>query len=137
MALVLACIIIFGSYFVLQEHVIVQLQEETNTVGEYITIYQYQRQQQRKRLEENERQLQIVSRDREDLKTKLSQLQQLVTSFVHEAPPPRAGKPDQLPQRPQPEVISPEHHDYPVANGPTSNHNGTNHEIPNGSARFP
>jgi hypothetical protein len=44
--------------------VIVQLQEETETVGEYITIYQYQRAQQRRRLEENERQLQIVSRDR-------------------------------------------------------------------------
>jgi hypothetical protein len=69
-----------------QEHVIVQLQEETDTVGEYITIYQYQRQQQRRRLEENERQLQIVSRDKEDLKTKLSQLQLLVTSFVQDAP---------------------------------------------------
>lgn len=68
------------------EHVIVQLQEETDTVGEYITIYQYQRQQQRKRLEENERQLQIVSRDKEDLKSKLSQLQNLVTSFVQDAP---------------------------------------------------
>ena len=65
---------------------IVQLQEETETVGEYITIYQYQRQQQRRRLEENERQLQIVSRDKEDLKTKLSQLQSLVTSFVQDTP---------------------------------------------------
>ena len=65
---------------------IVQLQEETETVGEYITIYQYQRAQQRRRLEENERQLQIVSRDREDLKAKLSQLQSLVTSFVQETP---------------------------------------------------
>ncbi len=53
-------------------------------MGEYITIYQYQRQQQRRRLEENERQLQIVSRDREDLKSKLSQLQSLVTSFVQD-----------------------------------------------------
>jgi len=51
-------------------------------VGEYITIYQYQRQQQRKRLEENERQLLSVSNDREDLKQKLNQLQNLVTSFV-------------------------------------------------------
>ena len=72
------------SDFLFQEHVIIQLQEETETVGEYITIYQYQRQQQRRRLEENERQLQIVSRDREDLKSKLSQLQSLVTSFVQD-----------------------------------------------------
>lgn len=55
-------------------------------MGEYITIYQYQRQQQRKHLEEKERQLQIVSRDREDLKAKLSQLQHLVTSFVQDGP---------------------------------------------------
>jgi golgin subfamily A member 2 len=98
---------------VFQEHVIVQLQEETNTVGEYITIYQYQRQQQRKRLEEKERQLQIVSRDREDLKTKLSQLQHLVTSFVHDVP--NVDKLPQLESKPSPDKD---------INGPSSNHNG-------------
>ncbi len=64
------------------EHLIVRLQEETDTVGEYITIYQYQRSQQRLRLEEKEKQLQAVSRDREDLKVKLAQLQSLVTAYV-------------------------------------------------------
>ena len=64
------------------EHLIVRLQEETDTVGEYITIYQYQRSQQRLRLDEKEKQLQAVSRDREELKAKLAELQSLVTSFI-------------------------------------------------------
>jgi TolA-binding protein len=53
-------------------------------VGEYITIYQYQRSQQKARLEEKEKQLQNVSQDREELKSKLAQLQALVTQFVSE-----------------------------------------------------
>ena len=80
-------------------------------MGEYITIYQYQRQQQRRRLEENERQLQIVSRDREDLKSKLSQLQSLVTSFVQDggsSAKPKSGQ--------------------KTLNGP-SNHNGNHLDI--------
>ena len=52
-------------------------------LGEYITIYQFQRKQQKLRLEEKERQLQSISRDREELKSKLSQLQSLVKGWVH------------------------------------------------------
>ena len=57
------------------EHLIVRLQDETDTVGEYITIYQHQRAKQKAQLQEKEHQLQAVARDREDLKEKLSQLQ--------------------------------------------------------------
>merc|ERR1719510_1891748 len=64
------------------EHVNIQLQEETETVGEYITIYQYQRQQIRKRMEEKENQLTAVSLEREELKSKLSRLQSLVTTYM-------------------------------------------------------
>ncbi|TRY62639.1 hypothetical protein TCAL_00468 [Tigriopus californicus] len=64
------------------EHVNVQLQEETETVGEYITIYQYQRQQIKRRMEEKEEQLQQVSREREEFKAKLGQLQSLVTHYL-------------------------------------------------------
>ena len=45
--------------------------------GEYITIYQYQRQQQKLNLAEKEQQLQALSRDRAELKTKLNELQAL------------------------------------------------------------
>jgi len=64
------------------EHLIARLQDETDTVGEYITIYQYQRAQQKARLDEKERQLQSLSRDREELKSKVDQLQTLVKNFV-------------------------------------------------------
>ena len=64
------------------EHLVVQLQEETDTIGEYITIYQHQRQQQRLNLAEKEAQLQALSRDREELKAKLNELQQLVKHFL-------------------------------------------------------
>ena len=64
------------------EHLVVQLQEETDTIGEYITIYQHQRKQQRLNLAEKEAQLQALSRDREELKSKLNELQQLVKHFL-------------------------------------------------------
>ena len=65
------------------EHIIIRLQDETDTVGEYITLYQYQRAQQRARLDEKERQLQTISRDREELKSKLTQLQSLITGWMN------------------------------------------------------
>lgn len=45
-------------------------------------MYQYQRQQIKRRMEEKESQLQAVCREREELKSKLSQLQTLVQGFV-------------------------------------------------------
>ena len=64
------------------EHTIARLQDETDTVGEYITIYQYQRSQQKAQLLEKEKQLHSISRDREELKQKLDQLQGLLTSYL-------------------------------------------------------
>ncbi|XP_040583435.1 uncharacterized protein [Lepeophtheirus salmonis] len=66
------------------EHIVVQLQEETETVGEYITLYQYQRSMQKKNLEDKEKQLQKVCRDREELMSKLEKLQKLLTHFVED-----------------------------------------------------
>ena len=47
------------------EHTVARLQDETDTVGEYITIYQYQRAQQKAQLLEKEKQLHSLARDRE------------------------------------------------------------------------
>ena len=47
-------------------------------------MYQYQRQQIKKRMDEKETQLQTVSKEREDLKAKLAELQTLVTHFMAE-----------------------------------------------------
>ena len=64
------------------EHIVVRLQDETDTVGEYITIYQYQRAQQKAQLNEKEQQLHSVAKDREDLKEKLAQLQGLLKNYL-------------------------------------------------------
>ena len=64
------------------EHTIIRLQDETDTVGEYITIYHYQRAQQKAQLLEKEKQLHSIARDREELKQKLDQLQGLLTNYI-------------------------------------------------------
>merc|ERR1719215_142363 len=67
------------------EHIVIRLQDETDTVGEYITIYQYQRAQQKAQLHEKEQQLHSVAQDREELKQKLAQLQGLLTRYLGKA----------------------------------------------------
>ena len=74
------------------EHLIGRLQDETDTVGEYITIYQYQRAQQKAQLQEKEQQLHSVARDREELKSKLAQLQALLATFLKTEPEEQAGQ---------------------------------------------
>lgn len=64
------------------EHLITRLQDETDTVGEYITIYQYQRAQQKAQLQEKESQLHSIAKDREDLRAKVAELQSLLTTFM-------------------------------------------------------
>jgi len=64
------------------EHLVTQLQDETEIVGDYITIYQHQRKQQRLRMEEKDTQLRQLGKDREDLTSKLDQLQTLVKQMV-------------------------------------------------------
>ena len=44
------------------EHLVTQLQDETEIVGDYITIYQHQRKQQGMRMEEKDLQLRQLGR---------------------------------------------------------------------------
>ena len=64
------------------EHLVTQLQDETEIVGDYITIYQHQRKQQRMRMEEKDLQLRQLGKDREELTSKLDQLQTLIKEVV-------------------------------------------------------
>ena len=66
------------------EHTVARLQDETDTVGEYITIYQYQRAQQKAQLLEKENQVHSLAKDREELKLKLAQLQGLLTNYIQD-----------------------------------------------------
>ena len=52
------------------------------TVGDYVVMYQHQRQQHKLRLQEKEEQLAQVARDKDELRTKLSSLQEMVTRLM-------------------------------------------------------
>lgn len=64
------------------EHLVLRLQEETETVHDYIIMYQHQRQQQKLRIQEKDEQLQQLSKDRANLQSKIAALGSLVGSLV-------------------------------------------------------
>lgn len=60
------------------EHLVLQLQGETETIGEYISLYQKQRMLLRQRTKEKDEQLIQLSKDKEELRSKLAALDDLV-----------------------------------------------------------
>ena len=64
------------------EHLVMQLQGETETVGEYIALYHTQRKLLKQREIEKDIQLQMLAADREDMKNKLMQLNKLVEQLL-------------------------------------------------------
>ncbi|XP_042898392.1 golgin subfamily A member 2 isoform X2 [Parasteatoda tepidariorum] len=66
------------------EHLVLQLQGETDTIGDYIALYQIQRGLMRKRASEKDDYIAQLARDREDLKAKLGELQNLVMRLLEE-----------------------------------------------------
>lgn len=66
------------------EHLVLQLQSETETIGEYIALYQHQRGILKQRAIEKDEQLKQLAQDREAIKNKLEQLNGLVKKLVLE-----------------------------------------------------
>lgn len=66
------------------EHLVLQLQSETETIGEYIALYQHQRGILKQRAIENDEQRKQLAQDREVIKKKLEQLNSLVKQLVLE-----------------------------------------------------
>ncbi|KAJ4442233.1 hypothetical protein ANN_12099 [Periplaneta americana] len=66
------------------EHLVLQLQGETETIGEYIALYQVQRSILRQRAQEKDEQLSKLAKDREDMRKKLGELNNLVRQLVAE-----------------------------------------------------
>lgn len=64
------------------EHVVLQLQGETETIGEYIALYQHQRAVLSQRALEKENQLKKLSLDREQMRFKIDQLNSLVRKLI-------------------------------------------------------
>ncbi|XP_055530143.1 golgin subfamily A member 2 [Wyeomyia smithii] len=66
------------------EHLVMQLQGETETIGEYITLYQQQRRLLKQKDMERDLQLEQLANDREVMKLKLKELNYLVHQLVLE-----------------------------------------------------
>ncbi|XP_064650352.1 golgin subfamily A member 2-like isoform X2 [Lineus longissimus] len=66
------------------EHLVMQLQGETDTIGEYISLYQHQRQLLLQREQQKEEYIGSLARDREEMQGKLGQLQVLVMQLLQE-----------------------------------------------------
>ncbi|XP_071524635.1 golgin subfamily A member 2-like [Panulirus ornatus] len=69
------------------EHVIQKLQVETETVGDYITIYQFQRGVMKQQARERELELSSLMHEREEMRIKLATLQELVSTLAQEKGP--------------------------------------------------
>ncbi|XP_063917871.1 golgin subfamily A member 2 [Zophobas morio] len=66
------------------EHLVLQLQGETETIGEYVALYQYQRSLLKQKAIEKDQQLSQLATDREQMKNKLEKLNELVRKLVLE-----------------------------------------------------
>lgn len=64
------------------EHLVLQLQSETETIGEYVALYQHQRGILKQRALEKDKQLKQLAADREEMKEKLQKLNDLVAKLV-------------------------------------------------------
>lgn len=69
------------------EHLVMQLQGETETIGEYIALYQYQRSILNQRSKEKDEELRLLNADRKHIKEKLDELNRLVEQFVPDKMP--------------------------------------------------
>ncbi|XP_018332805.1 golgin subfamily A member 2 [Agrilus planipennis] len=66
------------------EHLVTQLQSETETIGEYVTLYQHQRAILQQRTLEKDEQLKKLQEDRTEVKSKLELLNLLVKKLIEE-----------------------------------------------------
>ncbi|CAF3118489.1 unnamed protein product [Rotaria sp. Silwood2] len=65
------------------EHVILQLQSETETIGDYIHLYQQQREQLQKRYQEKDIYIKQLTQDQYNLQKKLSELEILLVQILN------------------------------------------------------
>lgn len=66
------------------EHLVLQLQGETETIGEYVALYQNQRMVLKQKAIEKDQQLRQLANDREQMKSKLEKLNELIKRLVIE-----------------------------------------------------
>uniref|UniRef100_A0A8C9WLX5 Golgin subfamily A conserved domain-containing protein n=1 Tax=Scleropages formosus TaxID=113540 RepID=A0A8C9WLX5_SCLFO len=89
------------------EHRCIQLSGETDTIGEYIALYQNQRALMKQRNTEKDRYISKLAKEKEDMKVKLAELQELVERLVGERDCRHSGSfsdPDLLSNTMEPEL---------------------------------
>ncbi|XP_038063693.1 golgin subfamily A member 2-like [Patiria miniata] len=80
------------------EHINLQLSGETETIGEYISLYHSQRDMMKRRQEERERFVASLAKDKEEMQQKLNQLQNLMMQLIQEKKrPAHPHTPNQFP----------------------------------------
>jgi len=87
------------------EHLILQLQSETDTIGDYISLYQQQRQQLHRRYQEKDDYIKQLTQDRLNLQKKLSELETLLLRGVTTKPTEKLDKVEE--ESEWPEMIDP------------------------------
>ncbi|GAB6024402.1 hypothetical protein CHUAL_009567 [Chamberlinius hualienensis] len=114
------------------EYLVLQLQGETETIGDYIVLYQMQRNAMKQQVAKKDEYITRVTRDREELKDKLSKLQQLVHTLLSEREQmlKKNGKSLKMPGKALPDyLIHSVHHDQDT-NGFDVLQNGVGDEEP-------
>ncbi|XP_004444583.1 golgin subfamily A member 2 [Drosophila pseudoobscura] len=105
------------------EHLVLQLQGETETIGEYIALYQTQRRMLKQREYEKATQMRLLQAEREQLREKIEALNKLVASLGVELPT------DQVQGQPQTVALqdTPSEQERPLTQTPSNeDSNGEN-----------
>ncbi|SPP72751.1 golgin subfamily A member 2 [Drosophila guanche] len=104
------------------EHLVLQLQGETETIGEYIALYQTQRRMLKQREYEKATQMSLLQAEREQLREKIEALNKLVASLGVELPA------DQVQGQPQAATLQHLPSEQAVPRTQTASHEDSNGE---------
>jgi chromosome segregation ATPase len=66
------------------EHLVMQLELETDTIGEYISLYHHQRDQLKAKFEHKDQEIAALTADKTRIQGQVRELQRLMSSLVHE-----------------------------------------------------
>ncbi|KAK6980403.1 golgin subfamily A member 2 [Biomphalaria glabrata] len=107
------------------EHLVLQLQGETDTIGEYISLYHHQRALLQQRESQKNDYISQLARDREQLQDKLGELQALVMQLLGERNMLHSYNQETKlsPQKQQPQHQQPQKHQQAMSNGTLNSYN--------------
>jgi len=66
------------------DHLVIQLQGENDTIGDYISLYQTQKLVLKEKVREKDREMETLSRERAELRSKMEELNDLLRNYNNE-----------------------------------------------------